>query len=296
MCFFHGISATEHVNNYTWASIKYFLYLICSAYTWHPCWSTFGPSQLQVQLFSNLSDQPMLCCKRSLLPWWCIQCTFYLILFATTLTSKDAEGQDFGWNVADGKDPSGSYSACQHQRCWKPCLNIVNKKTLDAKWVQVSTTCTASLSANQSILKVCQNDINKKYAQIGKSSFDKNTDLRPQASPSAPRGHLWMISHCHWHIYYNPMEWRTKVLWAGSLIAFILSSTYVVFEKKFGNSSTSLLLSRNRLGKITCNDKVSKAFNIFFNVRLPSVPWNSIPLTERLVINRIQSNNGKPVL
>ena len=56
----------------------------------------------------------------------------YLILFATTLTSKDAEGQDFGWNVADGKDPSGSYSACQHQRCWTPCLNI-NKKTPDTK-------------------------------------------------------------------------------------------------------------------------------------------------------------------
>ena len=55
-----------------------FLYLISSAYTWHPCWSICDPSQLQVQLFSNLSDQPMLCCKRSLLPWWCIQCTFYL--------------------------------------------------------------------------------------------------------------------------------------------------------------------------------------------------------------------------
>ena len=76
------------------------------------------------------------------------------------------------------------------------------------------------------------------------------------------------------------------MLGVGSLTASILSSTYVVFEKKFGNSSASLLLSRNRLGKITCYDKVSKAFNIFFNVRLLSVPSNSIPLTERLVTDK----------
>ena len=127
MCFFiafqqQSMLTTTHEplsNIFVW------IFFSLSLYTWHPCWSICGPSQLQVQLFSNLSDQPMLCCKRSLLPWWCIQCTFYLILFATTLTSKDAEGQDFGWNMADGKDPSGSYSACQHQRCWMPCYNRI---------------------------------------------------------------------------------------------------------------------------------------------------------------------------
>ena len=85
---------------------------------------------------------------------------------------------------------------------------------------------------------------------------------------------------------YGPIIWRTTALGTRSLIAFTLSSTYVVFEKKFGNSSASLLLSRNRLGKITCDDRVSKAFNIFFNARLPSVPWNSIPMTERLVTDK----------
>ena len=66
------------------------------------------------------------------------------------------------------------------------------------------------------------------------------------------------------------MEWRTKVLGARSLTASILSSTYVVFKKKFGNSSTSLLLSRNRLGKITCEDKVSKAWENYQCHGIPS--------------------------
>ena len=101
------------------------IFFSLSLYTWHPCWPIFGPSQLQVQLFSNLSDQPMLCCKRSLLPWWCIQCTSYLILFATLLTLKHAEGQELGWYVEDGKDPLGSHSACQHQRCWMPCYSKI---------------------------------------------------------------------------------------------------------------------------------------------------------------------------
>ena len=78
------------------------------------------------------------------------------------------------------------------------------------------------------------------------------------------------------------------MLGARSLTASILSSTYVVFKKKFGNSSTSLLLSRNRLGKITCDDKVLKACGYYH--------CHGIPITERLVTDKIQSNKGKPVL
>ena len=44
---------------------------------------------------------------------------------STSLTLKHAEGQELGWYVEDGKDPLGSHSACQHQRCWMPCYNKI---------------------------------------------------------------------------------------------------------------------------------------------------------------------------